>query len=48
MKQCLGCKKLEKENKKLQKTIEVLRGVILKYINQKYPDWFSDSSKEGK
>jgi hypothetical protein len=40
MKKCLGCEKLEKENKKLQKTIEILRGVILNHVNSKYPGCF--------
>lgn len=36
MKKCVECKKLKKENKKLQKTAAVLRKVIFEHINTKY------------
>jgi len=46
MKQCLKCKNLEKENKKLQRTIAVLRHAITTHIRSKYPDCFSNTAEE--
>jgi hypothetical protein len=43
MKKCIVCKKLEKENKKLQRTIDILRKVIFTHVRSKYPVCFNNT-----